>query len=75
MHQHAITNEQFVAIDNELEVFGRVNEGRVLTTIGKHPVFGACILLKNLESEPILLSQSPFEAVRKSTKSLKILSL
>ena len=75
MHQHAVTNEQFVAIDDELEVFGRVNEGRVLTTIGKHPVLGACILLKNLESEPILLSQSPFEAVRKSTKSLKISSL
>ena len=61
MHQHVITHEQFLAIEECLEIFGRVNEGQILTTIGKHPDLGACVLLSDVTSRPILLSEAPFD--------------
>ena len=60
MHQHVITHEQFMAIEECLVVFGRVNEGWMLTTIGKHPKLGACVLLSDVTSDPILLSEAPY---------------
>jgi hypothetical protein len=61
MHQHAITIEQFAAINERLEVFGRVEKGVSLTTIGKHPVLGVCVLMAGFGAEAILLSQVPYE--------------
>jgi hypothetical protein len=55
--------EQFADIHEKLEVFGRVDEGPVLTTIGRHPSLGSCVLLKGLASDLVLLSEVPFEVV------------
>jgi hypothetical protein len=61
MHQHAVTAEEFADIHDKMEVFGRVDEGPVLTTIGRHPSLGSCVLLKDFASDLILLSEIPFE--------------
>ena len=62
MHEQVITDEQFAMIQGELEVFGRVNGARAHTTIGKHPTLGACVLLAAVRSDPMLLSEAPFNA-------------
>ena len=74
MHQHVITHEQFLAIEERLEIFGRVNEGQILTTIGKHPNLGACVLLSDVTSHPILLSEAPFDATVPSGRTTIFLS-
>ena len=51
MYQHAITIEQFTDIHGKLVVFGRVDEGWILTTIGKHPALGSCVLMTDLASD------------------------
>jgi hypothetical protein len=61
MHQHAITAEQFADINEKMEVFGRVEEGPVLTTIGKHPSLGSCIVLHEPARDLVLLSEIPFD--------------
>ena len=61
MHQHAVTAEEFADIREKMEVFGRVDEGPVLTTIGRHPALGSCVLLKGLASDLVLLSEVPFD--------------
>lgn len=69
MHQHAITVEQFADINEKMEVFGRVEDGPVLTTIGKHPSLGSCIVLQDRTRDLVLLSETPFEgqfAIRRS---------
>ena len=62
MHLHAITIEQFAKIHKSLEVFGRVEEGWVLTMIGKHPALGVCVMMTDFESHPTLLSEIPLKA-------------
>jgi hypothetical protein len=61
MHQHAITIEQLANISEQLEVFGRVEEGPVRTMIGKHPSLGSCVVLQGRMPELVLLSEAPFD--------------
>lgn len=60
MHQHAITVEQLADIHAKMEVFGRVDEGPVRTTIGKHPSLGSCIVLQDVARDLLLLSEIPY---------------
>ena len=62
MHHHVITMEQFEDINQKMEVFGRVDQGPVLTTIGKHPSLGSCIVLCDSTDDLVLLSEIPFAA-------------
>lgn len=61
MHQKVITAEQFAAIQQHLNVFGRVERGAVATTIGKHPALGSCVVFDDMTTELVLLSEIPFD--------------
>jgi hypothetical protein len=57
MHQQIITNAQSVAIRAKLKIFGHVATGDVMTTIGKHPSLGSCIVFEYPSQASLLLSE------------------
>jgi hypothetical protein len=61
MHQQAITREQLIDIHAKMEVFGRVEKGAVLTTVGKHPTLGSCIVRQDPTRDLVVLSEFPFK--------------
>jgi hypothetical protein len=60
MHQQTITLEELAGLQQGMQVFGSVDEGPVLTTIGKHPRLGSCIVLHASTTEPLLISERPW---------------
>ena len=62
MHQHVITVEQFADIHANMEVYGGVDKGPVVTAVGRHPALGSCIVMHDGTSEVVLLSEIPFGA-------------
>ena len=66
MHETAITLGQLSSIREEIEIFGRVDEGPLVATIGKHPRLGSCIVLEPADVELVLLSEFPFQVCSRS---------
>jgi hypothetical protein len=59
MHQQIITIEQFAAINQALEIFGRAEKEGRLTLIGRHAKLGVCVLTTGAGYGSALLSQIP----------------
>jgi hypothetical protein len=68
MHQQIITFEQFAAITQALEVFGRAEKAGCLTLIGRHSRLGVCVLTTGAGPGAALLSQIPPQQGRSSTE-------